>query len=540
MRTCFHHHLNYSKKKYQHPDFNQARIKKDQQAVHEILHIISTTFIDPLSAQPLMSISTGILASDKVTHDMLSAKDLGKIAMEEFVCDRLGKERAKCFFDPIKLMKLGTFATMNKTKNCKVNSRIVPLQATKDLFAKISFVAQIRSIDMRSIFQFPLGPLPWSLAEPIGSLKKTSKAALLHKLEGKVHPIESIQGPHMLIVNGMAYVQQTKVADKTFGDFALDLLQRILLIGVRATRIDVIFDDYRDSSIKNIERSRRSAGNLLFQSIVSSTAIKQWGLLLSSGKNKNSLVKFVCNEWRKEEYRNKIRQKDLYVTDGVEVIKLSSTAITTIQELNSNHEEADTRMVLHATHASSDSNPIVISSPDTDVFVICLVFQHIINLDIFFLTGVKNSRRTIDISAVAENIFVTLNLCEASKEMIMESLIGLHSFTGCDTTSAFAGRGKVKPLTLMLKDQDYVETCSLLGKEIHLQEELVVQIKRFVCHMYGWKGIHSLREIQYKMYCQSGGKIACEKLPPCDDVLELHIMRANYQTFIWRQSLLVH
>ena len=461
-----------------------------------------------------MSISTGILASDKVIHDMLSAKDLGKIAMEEFVCDRLGKERAKCFYDPIKLMKLGTFTTMNKTKNCKVKSKIVPLQATKDLFVKISFVAQIRSIDMISIFQFPLGPLPWSLAEPIGSLKKTSKAALLHKLEGKVHPIESIQGPHTLIVDGMAYVQQTKVADKMFGDFALDLLQRILVIVVRATRIDVIFDDYRDSSIKNIERSRRSAGNLLFQSIVSSTAIKQWGLFLPSGKNKNSLVKIICNEWGKEEYRNKIGQKDLFVTDGVEVIKLSSTAITTIQELNSNHEEADTRMVLHANHASSDSNLIGISSPDTDVFVICLAFQHIINSYILFLTGVKNSRRTIDISAMAKNIFVTLNLCEASKEMIMESLIGLHSFTGCDTTSEFGGGGKMKSLTLILKDQDYVETFSLLGKEIHLQEELVLQIKRFVCHMYGWKDIHSLQEIWYKMYCQSGGKIACEKLPP--------------------------
>ena len=488
LRTCFHHHLNYSKKKYQHPDFNQAQIKKDQQAVHEILHIISTTFIDPLSAQPLMSISIGILVSDKVTHDMLSAKDLVKIAMEEFVCDRLGKERAKCFYDPIKLMKLGTFATMNKTKNCKVNSRIVPLQAMKDLFAKISFVAQIRSIDMRSIFQFPLGPLSWALAEPIGSLKKTSKAALLHKLEGKVHPIESIQGPHMLIVDGMAYVQQTKVADKTFGHFALDLLQRILVIGVWATRIDVIFDDYHHSSIKNIERSRWSARNLLFQSIVSSTASKQWGLFCQVAK-----TKFICNEWRKEEYRNKIRQKDLYVMDGVEVIKLSSTAITTIKELNSNHEETDTRMVSHANHASSDSNPIVIASPDTDVFVICLAFQHIINSDIFFLTGVKNSRRTIDISAVAENIFVTFNLCKALKEMIMESLIGLHSFIGCDTTSAFAGRGKVKPLTLMLKDQDYVETFSLLGKEIHLQEELIVQIKRFVCHMYGWNSVHSLQ-----------------------------------------------
>jgi len=52
----------------------------------------------------------------------------------------LVRERTKCFFDPIKKMKLGK---MNKIKGYKVNSKIVPLQATKDLFAKISLVAQI-------------------------------------------------------------------------------------------------------------------------------------------------------------------------------------------------------------------------------------------------------------------------------------------------------------------------------------------------------------------------------------------------------------
>jgi len=48
--------------------------------------------------------------------------------------------------------------------------------------------------------------------------------------------------------------------------------------------------------------------------------------------------------------------------------------------------------------------------------------------------------------------------------MVLESLIGIHCFTGCDTTSAFAGRRKVKPLTLMSKDQEYVEIfASILG-----------------------------------------------------------------------------
>ena len=40
------------------------------------------------------------------------------------------------------------------------------------------------------------------------------------------------------------------------------------------------------------------------------------------------------------------------------------------------------------------------------------------------------------------------------------------------------------------------------------------------------------------MYCQSAGKIACDHLTPCSDALYLHIMRANYQAKIWRESLL--
>ena len=47
---------------------------------------------------------------------------------------------------------------------------------------------------MRSVFKFPLESLPWSLAEPIGTLNKTSKAALLHKLEGLMKTIENVSG----------------------------------------------------------------------------------------------------------------------------------------------------------------------------------------------------------------------------------------------------------------------------------------------------------------------------------------------------------
>ena len=214
LRFCFHKHLDCYTQKYMHPDLNPSRTKKDKACVLKILETISTTFIGPLSPQPRLSISNGVLATDKVSSDMLSAKAFGKAAMDEFIRDRLS--------------------------------------------AKISLVAQIRSLNMRVVFEFPLGPLPWSLAEPLGSLKKTSKASLLHQPEGKVKSLESLNVQHALIVNGMAYVQQSKVISQTFGDFANDLLQRIPVVGARSSRIDVVFDDDRELSIKNVEGSRRA------------------------------------------------------------------------------------------------------------------------------------------------------------------------------------------------------------------------------------------------------------------------------------------
>ena len=103
---------------------------------------------------------------------------------------------------------------------------------------------------MRVLFEFPLGTLPWSLAEAPRSMKKISEASFLHKVEGNVESLENLNGQHALIVDGMAYVQQSKVVNQTFGDFANDLLQRILVVGARSSRIDVIFDDYYELSIK--------------------------------------------------------------------------------------------------------------------------------------------------------------------------------------------------------------------------------------------------------------------------------------------------
>ena len=73
--------------------------------------------------------------------------------------------------------------------------------------------------------------------------KKNSEASLLHKIESKVEPLDSLHGEQVSIIDGMTYVQQSKVYNKIFGRFAMDLLSRILAAGKKASRIYVAFND---------------------------------------------------------------------------------------------------------------------------------------------------------------------------------------------------------------------------------------------------------------------------------------------------------
>ena len=220
-----------------------------------------------------------------------------------------------------------------------------------------------------------------------------------------------------------------------------------------------------------------------------------------------------------------IGSKSIFVTDGEKVFKINEDTVIAIPELESSHEEADTRMMIHTQHASQHFQKILYSIPDTDVFIIYLPFQPVIDANLYFLPGMKRSRRIIDIGAVVENTDQNLNLCESLKESLLSALVGFHSFTGCDTVTTFGGRGKIKPLMLMMKSRDYVEMFASFGSEIEMDDSLINWLNRFLYHMYCWKGKDSLNNIRYRMYCQSGAKIACEKLPLCEDVLQFHILR---------------
>ena len=78
--------------------------------------------------------------------------------------------------------------------------------------------------------------------------------------------------------------------------------------------------------------------------------------------------------------------------------------------------------------------------------------------DLYMLTRTKKSRRIIDIKRVADAFFdayCEINTIDKSK--LFKSLLGYHCSTGCDSISAFCGKGKIKALSVFCKDESFIE-----------------------------------------------------------------------------------
>ena len=186
-----------------------------------------------------------------------------------------------------------------------MQNKVVTLQANKDIFLKLAIIAQRRSVNLELLFKYPLGPLPLSLAEPDGTLKKTVKLSLIHKFEEDIDPVKTIMGCYAFIADGISCIHQMKVLKSTYAEFAVNLLKFIFSQAMNANRIDVVFDVYVPNSIKNVERYSRSLGELMLKRIIPTAEIKQWNLLLSHNENKNKLVRFIVDWWIKHPYLTK-------------------------------------------------------------------------------------------------------------------------------------------------------------------------------------------------------------------------------------------
>ena len=116
-----------------------------------------------------------------------------------------------------------------------------------------------------------------------------------------------------------------------------------------------------------------------------------------------------------------------------------------------------------------------------------------------------------------------------------DALVSLHSFTGCDTVSAFSRKGKVRTLNLMPENESFIHSFKSVSRTFDITDDDSMKlVQRFVWKLYGYD-MDDVNKLRYKIYCSKKGNVDCEQLPPCYSSLYQHTLRVDYQSKIWKK-----
>ena len=107
---------------------------------------------------------------------MLEADTKGEEQMKNFIEKRLVDQTID-FYQP------------------KTYYKVTEFSAPSNIFGKIPLIQQNRKINLQEVFSYPLGPIPWVLAEANGELKKSRKAKIMHELKKGVTRVERADAP---------------------------------------------------------------------------------------------------------------------------------------------------------------------------------------------------------------------------------------------------------------------------------------------------------------------------------------------------------
>ena len=397
--------------------------------------------------------------------------------MEECVIDK-----DKSIFETLPRMNIKNFGDVQK--RASNSTKINLLKHDRNMFSRLLVAVKSRNINLEEVLKFSLEPISYSLASSDGGLAKTNKAVLLKVIEQEIpdnsHIIETPPEGSALMVDGMAVLQCLRVAKipptfKQLAQMILEMIAKLMLLN-NSNRVDFVTDRYPDVSIKNCERNRRAAAGYQRIKIFSG----EQKTFFNCGSNKEALVEFLFNSWSQATLSITVPEVNLFITHGMFCHQLSYRdrslpIVRRISELTCCHEEADTRLLLHAHHASvSGWSDVIIRSPDTDVAIISLSMQESFQANLFFATGQKDQERILDIRCMVRQVGHT----------VCASLIGHHAFTGCDSTSDFHGKGKAIFYHLTKGNSQYLTALTQLGQSFNSDRELITPLEALVCQAY--------------------------------------------------------
>ena len=496
----------------------------------------------------LINIMTSEVANDKVVRSLLNAKEIGLDCVQKYLS---GEEKK------LEIVKIETFGTMDKNK---MKKKIDPARKAKEklsnevMMLKRALLSKRQHIDdscvVQDIAAHEILSYPPSIAEVQdkgqATLRQGAKVPVLNILKesigldkwpDKLPEMDSSDTCFVVDIMVVLHTISPKPGEKT-KEFAHRVLKCLLAqCPPGCPELHIIVDrydgpcDHVNVPLKDASGCHDKRGNTKsVYHISENMPIENMKDVLRSGQSKSELIQVLFSTW--ETLSGMIPYGMTLILSGgfsdrTKVVSVGKP-LTEMQQsqLACNHEEADTRLILHTKYCECQGyRNVVILTNDTDVVILAVfhrqAFPKLCSL------WIKSLSYMIPIHEIAQSL-------EADECSMLPIL---HSISGCDTTSFLYSKGKrsffhkAKASSIKAK---LAHSCLQLKDGI--TEDLITSIttacRELTVMVYGKdpEEYTSLNAVRANLYIRQAD---LRRIPPTDMVFDQHALRAIFQAFIW-------
>ena len=516
-----------------HHEFNLSTTDKHTKMGQEVKAYIVKLCCSFLQHEHLKNMVTGQVVTAVNVKMLLSCMKEGSNAHGKYVEDRIRNKTASIH------------ATISRTKfNVpKETSRRTSKVDVKDETIKALLYmeyARHRGFTIEEILQYEITSSAFFLVDNEGYLRKPNKSQLGIELLKLCPEIDS-KGPETLphtnvcIIDFMALVRTVSLKKrqppvKTFGDFATCLTAMIMSASCDSDEVHIVFDTYKDDSIKNMERLRRGkCKDMLVFDVVSPNQNvpvhldKFW----ASSVSKTAFQAFYV-EWLTSNYHG---NKPLHLGIQPKSWRVSAGHVHHCPLLDCTHEEADDRIMFHIQVILSDrtsSTSVTVFSADTDVFI-CLLYHLSTNWRYHDLTELWVVRN----SGVKRSVLPVHDICTSLDDKLVQCLPALHALTGCDSTSKIST--KLSALNTIRIPEN---TALILNFGCPQLTELATQMAELflVKCLKSSADLETFNALRVGSFDKNSLKFDSEKTACTSSNARKHIRRSYYQVQLWIQA----
>ena len=287
------------------------------------MKVLTEDYINPFGIDvpedKLVNVTSGVALSEQDAEELLNISETGKKKYESFKKERLTEPQTKKFHDPIVRANIKGFQ-QNKVKlQLKQHKSWKTLEINRDILGKILAISSKsgKVIDFEKALTYPLSPIPLSLCNGDGSMRKTNKSDLLNVLLELRNDEESpdiVKQNTALIIDLMAVIRTIRdEVNGTFEDLAFKIVKS-LPSGYK--RVDFIADTYLENSIKSSEREKRGQSKKILVKSCKSKLPSEFNQFLSNGENKTRMIDLIFGviEFNKTKMMNILRTNKIVLS----------------------------------------------------------------------------------------------------------------------------------------------------------------------------------------------------------------------------------